>query len=64
MYCKSSRELICSICICNKAKLNNDVVPLRMAEEHLKKETKMHKEEAGIYLGSIESAQKVIAKNT
>ena len=44
MYCKSTRDLICSVCVCNRAKLNYDIVPLRMAEDFLKKEVKAHKE--------------------
>lgn len=64
MYCRSSRDLVCSICVCNRARLNHDIVPLRMAEDYLQKETKHHKEEARHFLGNIEHAQKIINKNT
>jgi hypothetical protein len=64
MYSKSGKELICSVCICSKTKLNGDVVPLRMAEEHLKKENRLNREEARVILGNIEHAQRVMTKNT
>ena len=63
MYCKSTRDLICSVCVCNRAKLNYDIVPLRMAEDFLKKEVKLHKDESKVFLGSIESAEKIMTKN-
>ena len=60
MFCKSTRDLICSVCVCNRARLNHDVVPLRMAEDYMKKEAKFQRDEAKVFLNSIESAQKVV----
>jgi hypothetical protein len=64
MYCKSAKELICSVCICNKTKLNGDIVPLRLAEDYLKKENKLNREEAKVILNNIEHSQKIMGKNT
>lgn len=54
---------MCPVCICKRAKLNYDIVPLRLAEDNLMRETKMHREEAKIFLNGVESAQKVMNKN-
>lgn len=31
MYSKSAKDLVCSVCLCSKTKLNGDVVPLSQA---------------------------------
>lgn len=62
MYCRSAKELICSVCLCNRAKYG-DVVPLKNAEEHLRRENKLNKEECRVILGNIENAHRVINKN-
>ena len=53
MFSKSSKELICSVCFCSKTKLNGDVVPLRQAEQHLRKQNRLNKEESRVILGNI-----------
>lgn len=62
MYCRSAKELICSVCLCNRAKYG-DVVPLKSAEEHLRRENKLNKEECRLILGNVENAHRVISKN-
>ena len=62
MYCRSMKELICSICLCSKSKYY-DVMPLKLAEETLRKENKYNREESKNILSNIENAEKVMFKN-
>ena len=63
MFCKNSKDLICSVCLCKKPKFSNEVLPLKCAEEYLRKENKGNKEEARMALNDIENAWKVVNRN-
>lgn len=40
MFCRSSKEILCSVCLCRKAKYSQEILPLRNAEDYLRKENK------------------------
>ena len=51
------------MCLCEKSKSGNDILPLKMAEEHLRRENKANREESKAILASLQNAHQIIAKN-
>ena len=37
MFCKNSKEILCPICLCKKPKYKEEILPLKNAEDFLKK---------------------------
>lgn len=63
MFCKSTSDIICSICLCRKPNYGQDILPLKNAEDVLRKENKSQREEARVFLSDIEYAWRTVNKN-
>jgi hypothetical protein len=63
MFCKPTREILCSICLCKKSKYGQEIMPLKSAEDFMKNETKVFREEARLAQSDVENAWKVVNKN-
>jgi hypothetical protein len=63
MYCKRTKEILCSVCLCKKAKYNQEILPLKNAEEFIKKENRLFREEAKNAQSDVENAWKIVNKN-
>jgi hypothetical protein len=63
MFCKSTNDIICSVCLCRKPKYGQDILPLKNAEDVLRKENKCQREEARVFLSDIEYAWRTVNKN-